>query len=382
MRSQCFIITLHTKNTKKMVKVNVRFTGEDKLDFIRDLRKTVTDYFETKKISKYGNFNLVIKTVFMMVLYLGPFALMFLGVITSFWGVFACWVSAGVGMSGVGMVTMHDANHNSFSKNQSINKFLGNTIYLLGGFPATWKHQHNTLHHGFTNIDGHDEDINPGPFLRLSPHKPLYKVHKLQHLYAWFFYGLMTIAWITAKDFKQLYTYKKNNAPLSNKLSYTQLLVILILSKILYYVIFMIIPIIILPLAWYWIVVFFVVMHFTSGFLLTVIFQTAHVVPTSEYPLPNEEGTIENNWAVHQLYTTSDFSPKNRILSWLMGGLNFQVEHHLFPDISHVHYHKISDIVKLMAKKYNLPYYVQPSFIKAVSEHAKMLKRLGNSYSI
>jgi linoleoyl-CoA desaturase len=365
-----------------MKQSGIRFSGENKLEFIRELRKSVTEYFEKNKISKYGNFNLLIKTVFMMLLYLGPFALMFSGVITSFWGVFVCWVIAGVGMSGVGMATMHDANHNSFSKNQVINKFLGNTIYLLGGFPATWKYQHNTLHHGFTNIDGHDEDINPGPFLRLSPHKPLYKAHKFQHLYAWFFYGLMTILWITAKDFKQLYTYKRDKAPLSNKFSYGKLLTILIISKILYYAVFMLLPIVFLPFAWYWVVVFFIAMHFTSGFILTVIFQTAHVVPASEYPLPDENGTMENNWAVHQLYTTSDFSPKNKVLSWLIGGLNFQVVHHLFPDVSHVHYHKISRIVERVTRKYNLPYHVQPGFLKAIVEHAKMLKQLGSSYSI
>ena len=360
----------------------IRFTGESNLEFIRELRKSVTDYFEKNKISKYGNLNLLLKTAFMLLVYAVPFVLMFAGIVTTFWGVFFLWVMAGVGMSGVGMATMHDANHNSFSKYRVINKFLGNSLYLLGGFPVTWKHQHNTLHHGFTNIEGHDEDINPGPFLRLSPHKPLYKAHKFQHLYAWFFYGLMTILWITAKDFKQLYHYKRDKAPISNKLSYGQLLVVLIISKIFYYIGFMVLPIMFLPFAWYWVVLFFIVMHFTSGFILTVIFQTAHVVPTSEYPLPDENGTMENNWAVHQLHTTSDFSPKNKVLSWLIGGLNFQVVHHLFPDVSHVHYHKISRIVEAMARKYELPYHVQPGFLKAVVEHGKMLKKLGNSYSI
>jgi len=138
----------------------------------------------------------------------------------------------------------------------------------------------------------------------------------------------------------------------------------------------------VLPFAWYWILIFFITMHFISGFVLTIIFQTAHVVPTSAYPLPNENGSVQNSWAVHQLLTTSDYSPKNKIFSWLIGGLNYQVEHHLFPNISHVHYKNIATMVKETAQKYSLPYHVQPGFLKALLEHAKMLKKLGRSYSV
>jgi linoleoyl-CoA desaturase len=120
-------------------------------------------------------------------------------------------------------------------------------------------------------------------------------------------------------------------------------------------------------------------MQVTSGLILAVIFQTAHVVPATEYPQPDKNGTMENNWAIHQLMTTSDFAPKNRLLSWLIGGLNYQVEHHLFPNISHVHYRKISHFVQNLAEKYNLPYHVQPTFIRAVGSHARMLKALGRN---
>lgn len=360
----------------------IRFSGENKLDFIIELRKSVNEYFEKNNISKYGSFSLYLKAIFMLLVYLIPFVLMYTGIVSSIWAGLLCWVIAGAGLAGVGMATMHDANHNSFSKNRIINKIMGSTLYFLGGFPVTWRHQHNTLHHGFTNIDGHDEDIDPGAIIRLSPHKPLYRFHKFQHIYAWFFYGLMTIYWITVKDFKQLRNYRKDKAPLSNLFSYKQLLIVLIVTKVVYYGVFLALPIVFLPFAWYWTVIFFIAMHFTSGFILTVIFQTAHVVPTSEYPTPDKEGTMENNWATHQLFTTSDFSHKNHILSWLIGGLNFQVVHHLFPDFSHVHYYKISKILKTIAQKHNLPYYIQPGFFKAVYEHGKMLKLLGKSYTI
>ncbi len=360
-----------------MTKNKIKFSSQDNPDFSIDLKEKVKDYFEENNISKYGNISIVMKSIFMISLYFIPYVLMLSGVIYSIPGIFVCWVIMGIGMAGVGMVLMHDANHRTFSKKPGINTLLSKSLFLLGGFPPTWQYQHNTLHHGFTNIDGHDEDIDPMFLLRFSPHKPLRKIHKFQHWYAWFLYGLLTINWITIKEFKQLIIYKKRNVSLSNTKKYNQLFVDLILSKILYYIIFLVIPLVVLPIAWYWIVIFFLAMHFVSGLIFSTIFQTAHVMPTSAYPLPDENGNIETDWAIHQLSTTSDYSPKSKIFSWLIGGLNYQVEHHLFPNISHVHYKNLSCLVQTTAQKHNLPYNVQSNFFLAVRSHIKMLKILG-----
>lgn len=365
-----------------MENINIHFRAQNTPEFISDLRSKVDQYFEENNLSKYGGYNLLFKSVFMFSLYIIPYFLMISGIINSLGGVFICWAIIGLGKAGIGMGIMHDANHYSFSENKTINKWMIKSMYLLGGFPPNWQYQHNTLHHGYTNIDGVDEDIDPGSVIRLSPHKPLLKAHKYQHLYAWFLYGLMTLSWVISKDIAQLNRYKKRGATLSNKSSYNKLLMYLIISKILYFGAFIIVPMIILPFAWYWIILFFITMHFVSGFLLTIIFQTAHVVPSSEYPIPDKNGSMENSWAIHQLKTTSNFSPNNLVLAWFIGGLNHQVEYHLFPNISHVHYRKISEFVKDTAQKYNLPYMVQPGFFKALWEHAKMLKKLGRPQTI
>ncbi len=357
----------------------IKFSPKYRPEFINELREKVKEYFEKNNISKNGNANLLIKSIVMLMLYFGPYLLIMTGIATSFLGIFISWFIMGLGMAGVGMVLMHDANHKSFSSNPKINKWLSKSLYLLGGFPPNWRHQHNTMHHGFTNIDGQDEDINPGPVLRLSPHKPLLKVHRFQHIYAWVLYGLMTLTWVTTKDFMQLLRYKKTGIPLSNSKTYNQLMLDLILSKVIYYVIFLLLPILVLPIAWYWILLFFLMMHYVSGFILTVIFQTAHVVTTSAYPLPDDNGNIDNNWAIHQLLTTTDYAPKSKIFSWMIGGLNYQIEHHLFPNISHVHYKNLSRFVKATAEKYDLPYYVKRTFFTAVSDHYKMLKILGQA---
>lgn len=360
----------------EMNQTNITYNTNN-TEFIDELRSKVSEYFKSNNLSKYGNFNSVIKAVFMFTLYFAPFILMLTGVISAWYFVLIAWILMGFGKAGVGMGIMHDANHRSLSKHQSVNKFFSLSLYLLGGFPLNWQRQHNMNHHGFTNIDGIDEDINPPSFLRFSPNRPLKKVHKYQYLYAWFFYGLMTILWSTYKDFKQIFRYRRDGVVLSRTTSYNVLITQIIFSKVLYYALFLVLPLIFLPFAWYWVVLFYFAMHFTSGLILATVFQTAHVISTSEFPVPDQTGSIENSFAVHQLLNTSDFAPKNKILSWYVGGLNFQIEHHLFPGVSHVHYSNIAKFVKEMANKYELPYNVQPGFLKAVWEHAKMLKQLG-----
>ena len=355
----------------------IKFPKGVDTSFIDNLRARVRDYFDEHQISRFGNAGMVWKTVFMMSLYFVPYGIMVSGLIQDIWMLLVGWILMGFGMSGIGLSIMHDANHRSYSKNSTTNKLIGSVLNLVGGFAPNWQIQHNTLHHGYTNVDGYDEDIDAGKVLRLSPSQPRYPVHRYQHIYAWFLYGLMTFTWVMDKDFSQLNRYRKEGLlKLLNK-SYGRLLLELIFSKILYFTYILVIPILVLPVAWWWILIMFFIMHFICGFTLTIIFQSAHVVPTAAYPLPDKEGNLENNWAIHQMITTADFSPTSRIFSWYIGGLNYQIEHHLFPNICHVHYRKLSAIVKETAKEFGIPYNVQPNFIRAVWSHGKMLRNLG-----
>lgn len=358
--------------------VKIKFSiSKNNAEFIVELRNKVKDYFEKNKLSKYGNGSIFLKSLLMISLYFTPYLLMLTGIYNTIFLILLNWAFMGLGLAGIGMVLMHDASHGSLSQRAAVNRWLGKSLYLLGGFPPNWRYQHNTLHHGYTNIEGHDEDISPAGILRFSPHTPLFRIHKYQHLYAWFFYSLMTLSWVTAKDFSRLYSYREMKAPLSSSKSYKRLFIELIISKAFYYLVFLVVPMLVIQVSWFWILLGFLIMHLVAGFTLSIIFQTAHVMPTSDFPLPDEEGRIDNNWAIHQLLTTSDYAPKSRIFSWLIGGLNYQIEHHLFPNISHVHYRKLSMLVKNTAQKYNLPYNVQPNFVAAVHSHIKMLKLLG-----
>lgn len=355
---------------------DIKFDRNSNVDFYKTLQKRVRKYFKDNNITRYGNFSMVLKSIVMISLYIVPFILL-LTVVNSVWLAFVMWTLMAVGVSGIGVAIMHDASHGAYSKYKFINHFLGGLIALAGGSDTVWNIQHNVLHHTFTNVTGLDEDIDPGSILRFSPNADKKPYHKYQYIYAWFLYGLMTISWITLKDFKQVTRYKKEGLTASNKASFGTILTVIIVSKLLYYGVFLVLPLIFTPIAWYFTVLGFLLMHFLTGTALGLIFQTAHVVPTSNYPMPDESGNIKADWAVSQMFNTSNYAPKSKFFSWFVGGLNFQIEHHLFPNICHVHYKKISKIVKETAKEYNLPYHSEKTFFAAIKSHAIMLKKLG-----
>lgn len=344
-----------------------------------ELKKRVDAYFKENNISKTGNINMYIKTIFMISAYVVPFTLLCTGIFES---KLVWWMLAGImgfAMAGIGLCIMHDANHGSYSNNKKLNSFLGFSINLLGGHAMNWKIQHNVIHHTFTNVHNHDEDITPPGFMRFEPHAKRKWIHKLQFIYAWIFYGMMTMMWTSTKDFKQLRRYEKLGLVKAQNSTFMKELMIIIFSKVFYFA-YMILPFVFVSnmtfIDW---VIGFLTIHYIAGFVLAAIFQPAHVAETTEFPLPTESGNLENDWAIHQIKTTMNFANGNPILSWLMGGLNFQVEHHLFPTICHVHYPKISKIVKETAAEFQLPYLSKKTFIGALWSHEMMLWKLGRA---
>ncbi|HLW20641.1 MAG TPA: acyl-CoA desaturase [Cyclobacteriaceae bacterium] len=346
------------------------------MEFATVLKARVNDYFKKNNLSKYGNKSMIYKSILMLSLFCIPFIIIISGIVTSPIALFALYITSGFGMAGIGMGVMHDAIHGSYSKNQTVNKYMGYTMNLIGANASVWRVQHNVLHHNYTNIDEADDDLNAPFFLRFSPHAKKYWIHRFQHFYIWFFYGLSTISWITTKDFIRLNRYK-NKGFFSGKNEYRNELAKLIGWKVIYYTYALILPLIMVPLAPWIIVLAFISMHFVTGLAISIVFQTAHVMPSTDFPLPDEEGLIANNWTVHQLATTSNYSPSSRFFSWLIGGLNYQVEHHLLPNVCHVHYRKLSVIVSSTAAEYGIPYHTKSTFAEAIWDHTRMLRQLG-----
>lgn len=362
-----------------MQNTKITFPRPTPADFYNTARKRVNEYFKNNNIKIHANTQMVLKTIAMMLIYLIPYLLLVLGIVTNPYVMYGLWIVMGFGMAGIGLSVMHDANHGAYSKNKNVNTVIAQVIWLIGGSSTNWRIQHNVLHHSYTNIDHMDEDLNTVSFLRFSPHDEWRKIHRYQYLYAWFFYGLMTIMWATVKDFNQLTRYKQKDLIKTQKKSFTRLVLELLFIKAVYYVFILIIPLMTIAAPWYVIVLSFLSMHFVAGLSLALIFQPAHISPRTEFPLPDDQGNMENKWAIHQLLTTTNYAPKAKFFSWYVGGLNFQIEHHLFPNICHIHYKKISKIVKETAQEFNLPYYSERTFLDAVSEHTRFLKELGKA---
>ena len=340
------------------------------------MRKRVNDYFKTNNISKHANKSMITKTLAMLTLFFAPLVVINIGLVASPWLLFMLYITSGIGMAGIGMGVMHDAIHGSYSKHQKVNKYMGYTMNLIGANATVWKIQHNVLHHTYTNIEGADDDINAPFFLRFSPHASKNRLHRFQHLYVWFFYGLSTISWVTAKDFIRLVRYRKMGF-LDKKNEFRNEIVKIVGWKLLYYSYSLIIPLLVVPLAPWIIILAFLSMHFLTGLLISIVFQVAHIMPNTEFPLPDEEGFIAHDWSTHQLATTTNYSPNSRFFSWLIGGLNYQIEHHLFPNICHIHYKKISGIVADTAREFGMPYHTKRTFAGAIGDHIRVLCRLG-----
>lgn len=355
----------------------IQFSKSRNNDFTKELKNRINLYFQENNKRKQGGLQLYIKAAIMFCIYTVPLLMIITNVISHPFWVIMMYVISGIGMAGIGMGIMHDANHGVLSRKNRINNIFSKSLDFVGCSSAVWKLQHNVLHHTFTNIDDHDEDIDAPFFLSFSPNTKKYWIHKFQHLYAWIFYGLTTVYWVTAKDFLALKKYRKLELIKDGK-TLTKEVFITIFWKLFYYSYVLVLPMIFNTVGIGWILIGFFISHFITGILISVIFQLAHVMPDMSFPKADENNLIHANWFEHQLENTSNFSPNAPVLSWFIGGLNYQIEHHLFPNISHIHYRKISKIIAQTAKDYDLPYYVNENFFVAVWRHLKMLRTLGN----
>ncbi len=353
----------------------ITFSKSSTIDFSTEVKQKVNEYFKSNGISKNANISMVIKTITLLAITFVPYALILSGLFTHLQMIPLCFL-IGVGYAGIGFSISHDALHGAYSSNNTINTILGYTFDLLGANGYIWKITHNIIHHTYTNIHGHDEDLEVAGFIRLSPGTEYKYIHRFQHILAFFAYSFSTLFWVFVKDYK--YFFKKNIGPYEDKKHPVSEIIILVITKLFYYAYTIVLPIWILHLTIVEFLIGYLIVHLTAGIILGVIFQLAHVVEGTEFPSENEDGRIENVWMVHQMETTSDFARNNKLLCWYIGGLNFQIEHHLFPRICSIHYQAISPIVEEVAKKYNVPYHSHTTLREAIASHYKTLKKFGD----
>jgi linoleoyl-CoA desaturase len=270
---------------------------------------------------------------------------------------------------------MHDACHGSYSRHGWVNDIMGLTLNALGGNAFIWKFKHNIIHHTYTNVDGIDDDIAKSPLMRFCSTQKWLPLHRFQHVYVLLLYAISSFAWVLFLDFTKYFKSKIVDTPLQKMNGKEHL--IFWLSKLFYIAFYILIPA--WCVGWKAWAIGFTSMHLIMGLALALVFQLAHVVEHADFVFIGKDDTkrLEEEWAIHQVKTTANFAPKNKIISWFVGGLNYQVEHHLFPRVSHVHYPAISKIVKQTCAKFNISYNEFPTMSKAIASHFRMIKQLG-----
>ena len=354
----------------------VRFNRKPS-DFSKTLKERVDAYFKENGLSRQGDWRMYAKTVLMLGLFFTPWAFIAFGGTGGGWQFWVAEIVMGFGLAGIGLNVMHDANHGSFSKHKWVNQTVSYVLDLVGGSSALWRIQHNVLHHSFTNIEGLDEDIDTPGILRFTPNRPLKKIHKLQFIYAWGFYSIMTLFWMTAKDWLALARYRKKGLVKSSGNSVGQLTRDLIISKLLYFGYIMVLPALFSGLPFWKIIVGWMVMHAVTGLILASIFQPAHVLEDLQFAQGEKGASMEDDNLSHQLKSTANFGTRSRLFTWMCGGLNHQIEHHLFPQVCHIHFSDLAPIVRKTAEEFGLPYRSSTTFAGALALHTKMLWKLG-----
>ncbi len=340
------------------------------------LKQRVQAYFDEKGINATGNPTLFSKAIIMIIALVAVYThLVFFMPSNGYIAIAECLILGGL-VAAIGFNVMHDGSHGSFSTNKLLNRVAASSISLLGANHFLWNMKHNMLHHSFTNIDGVDDDIEVGALMRMAPTQKHYKAHKFQHVYFWVLYSLLYVFWIFFTDYKKYFTQKIGDVPLK-KMAIKDHIEFWVV-KIYHIGAFIVVPVIMVGWA-NWLIGFFVMSLF-AGFILSIVFQLAHTVEHTEFPVADvDTHQLPDEFAKHQIKTTANFATRNKLISWLVGGLNFQIEHHLFPKISHVHYPAISDIVRNVCKEYQLQYIEYPTMIKAVGAHVRFLKEMGRA---
>ncbi len=343
--------------------------------FYQDLKSRVNNYFKDTQQSQTGNFRLFSKAIFLIVLHIVLYTILVFFTPNVWISLFFC-VLLGLASAAIGFNVMHDGSHGSFSKSPFVNKLAAFSLNVLGGNDYMWRVKHVILHHSFTNIDDVDDDIDIKPFMRMSPTQPYHKFQKFQHIYFVILYCFMYLFWMFYLDYKKYFSKAVGDFKLE-KMSFWEH-VSFWGGKLLNYAIFIVVPLLMVGVLDF--LIGFSVFVLVTGFVISIVFQLAHTVEDTAFPTLNDQNKIENEWAIHQVMTTANFATRSRIVTWFCGGLNYQIEHHLFPTISHIHYPKISKIVKQACDDYKIKYIEFPNVGQAVYSHYMLLKQMSTPH--
>ncbi|HAI84108.1 MAG TPA: acyl-CoA desaturase [Chitinophagaceae bacterium] len=347
-----------------------------KPSFHSELKRRINQYFEQTGKRPTGNFSLFSKAIILVAALIGLYIhLTFFTPENGWIALFECSIMGAI-IAAIGFNIMHDGAHGSFSDNAFLNKIAAVTLGFLGGSHFMWNVKHNIIHHAYTNIDGVDDDIDAKPFLRMASTQKKYGMHRFQHWYFWILYSILYLYWIFFSDYKKYFGKRIGEMPLKKMEVKDHFF--FWWYKALHLALFLIIPMVFVGVGYT--IIGFLTCCLVAGLILSIVFQLAHTVEHTHFPMPDEAtGKLDDEWAIHQLKTTANFATSNKLVSWFVGGLNFQIEHHLFPKISHVHYPAISKIIKQACQEYGIKYIEYKRTHQAIFSHILFLRSMGRA---
>jgi linoleoyl-CoA desaturase len=344
--------------------------------FFKSVKGRVDRYFSETKLDPAGNGKLYIKGAIQIFTAAALYAILVFFTPVPLISIPLCLL-LGLNLGLIGFNVMHEGGHQSFSKYPWVNKASAYSLNLLGGITYFWKIKHNINHHTFTNIEGMDSDIDVKPFMRMHEEQPRYWYHRFQHIYWVVLYGISYLAWVFYEDFEKYFTGRHSANSTPKRLAVKEHFIFWF-TKTMYVIVYMVVPVIMA--GWLPALIGFLIVTFVTGLSISIVFQLAHVVEGTQFHTAHhQEADSKQEWAIHQLNTTANFATGSRSLHWLLGGLNFQIEHHLFPRISHVHYPQVSHFVKEACRESNIAYIEYTSMFKAIGSHLMHLKKLGKA---
>jgi linoleoyl-CoA desaturase len=355
--------------------MNIRFEKSG-LNFLPLLRNNVNAYFSEKKISPFGNRELYLKTGILILLLLCNYVFQLSGMLVHPGILIASYFLQGIVFALIGFNVMHDGSHFCYAKNSKLNAAMAHSLNFLGGISLFWHQKHVVNHHTYTNIEGVDDDIDLKPFLRVHEGQKRIWMHRFQAFYAPALYSLTYLFWIYYRDFKKYFTGRVAEETELQRLKPSDHLIFWA-TKTGHVLFFIVIPALIA--GPFQAIAGYLLLSLSCGITLAIVFQLAHIVEGIDFPQRgNEEHyDIATEWSLHQIRTTANFCTGNRVMSWLLGGLNFQMVHHLFPRISHVHYPAIHRIICETCSSHNVPFVEFSSFRRAIFSHFRYLHRMG-----
>jgi linoleoyl-CoA desaturase len=351
--------------------------GIRRLEFAKDttfqveLQRRVDELFAATGRRKRDCWQMYLKTALILAVF-GVSWWLLVFVAQTLWQGLALAVVLGLSTALIGFDVQHDGGHGAYSNHRWINRIAAGTLGLVGGSSYIWRWRHSVLHHMYVNITGYDNDVSVAPLGRFCPHEPRLWFHRWQHLYMWAFYGMEAMKLQLIDDFRYLITGRIGEHRIGRPLRWE--LVNFIVGKAAFASLAFVVPML---LHGVWVVLFYyLVAAWVLGSVMVLVFVIPHLVADADFPLPTEGGRIDRPWAVHQANVTVDFARHNRVLTWLLGGLNYHKEHHLFPLICHVNYPAISKVVEETCRQFGVPYKEARSFPAGIAAHYRWLRKM------